>query len=113
MALTVGSLTGRVIKQVRDKWGRWVCQEFQGRADRRVVIISAYQPVANTSTSPGKITVIAQQKSLIIKEHADAIHPRTAFEMIYPHAWSNTSRRRSIFYLSETLMKCWEQIRTV
>jgi hypothetical protein len=68
-----------VTKQVRDKWGRWVCQEFQGRADRKVVIISAYQPVVNTSTLPGKITVIAQQKSLLIKENAAAIHPRTAF----------------------------------
>jgi hypothetical protein len=56
-----------------------VCQEFQGQADRKVVIISAYQPVVNMSTSPGKITVIAQQKSLIIKENAAVTHPRAAF----------------------------------
>jgi hypothetical protein len=29
--ITTGALTSRVKKQVRDKWGRWVCQEFQGK----------------------------------------------------------------------------------
>jgi hypothetical protein len=40
MALTTGSLTGRVVTQTRDKWGRWVVQEFQGRHQRRLVIFS-------------------------------------------------------------------------
>jgi hypothetical protein len=75
LALTVGSLTGRVIKQVRDKWGRWVCQEFQCQAERKLVVISAYQPVLNTSKTPENIT---QQIMLLLKGR-DESTPRTAF----------------------------------
>jgi hypothetical protein len=31
MTITVDSLMGRVVKQHRDHWGRWVLQEFTGR----------------------------------------------------------------------------------
>ena len=31
MMVTTGALTSRIKKQVRDKWGRWVCQEYQGK----------------------------------------------------------------------------------
>jgi exonuclease III len=79
MALAVGSLTGRIIKQIRDKWGRWVCQEFRGCGVRKVVIISAYQPVLNNSKTTGKITVVSQQKSLQLQDNDETSHPRTAF----------------------------------
>ena len=65
MMMTVGHLTGRVVNQVRDKWGRWTIQEFTGKNKNKVVIISVYQPVDNTS-GVGKTTVAAQQKSLLI-----------------------------------------------
>jgi hypothetical protein len=78
LAITVGSLTGRVNTQVRDKWGRWVCQEYQGRATRKVVVISAYQPVQNSSTT-GNITVAAQQQSLILREGKTPSNPRAIF----------------------------------
>ena len=42
MLLTVGSLTGRVKKQTRDKWGRWVSQEYQGSHNRVLVVITAH-----------------------------------------------------------------------
>ena len=62
MMMTVGSLTGRVRTQVNDKWGRWTCQVFQGKANRSFGIISAYQPIAKGSND-GKITVAAQHRS--------------------------------------------------
>ncbi len=79
MALAVGSLTGRIIKQIRDKWGRLVCQEFRGCGERKVVIISAYQPVLNNSKTTDKITIVTQQKSLLLQENDETSHPRTAF----------------------------------
>lgn len=79
MALSVGAITGRVIKQVRDKWGRWVSQELQGCAERKLAIISAYQPVLNKSKTPGNITVVAQQKSLLLRGQDETVNPRTAF----------------------------------
>ena len=78
MLMTVGSLTGRVCKQVRDKWGRWTCQEFQGQAQRRLIIISAYQPIFKSS-QVGKITVAAQHISLLMRTQDQVHNPRVAF----------------------------------
>ncbi|KAI2490869.1 hypothetical protein MHU86_23692 [Fragilaria crotonensis] len=75
---TVGSLMGRVVQQGRDKWGRWVFQEFIGKGNRRVVLFSAYQPVEKHS-QPGKITVAAQQKSLLCMTQDPIQNPRSAF----------------------------------
>lgn len=78
LIMTVGSLMGRVVKQSRDKWGRWVIQEFTGRGDRRVVIFSVYQPI-DKSSQQGKITVAAQQTSLLCLAQDTVTNPRTAF----------------------------------
>ena len=78
LIMTVGSLMGRVVKQSRDKWGRWVIQEFTGRGDRRVVIFSVYQPI-DKSSQQGKITVAAQQTSLLCLAQDTVKNPRTAF----------------------------------
>ena len=78
LILTVGSTTGRVVKQVRDKWGRWACQEFQGRESQRLVIISAYQPI-DSGAKAGKITVAAQHRSLLLRSDDNVQNPRTAF----------------------------------
>ena len=58
MMITTGALTSRVKKQVRDKWGRWVCQELQGKDAKQVVIMSVYQPI-DKGSQIGKITVAA------------------------------------------------------
>jgi hypothetical protein len=76
--MTVGSLTGRIFKQERDKWGRWTCQLFQGKATRRLVIISAYQPIVKGPIA-GKITVAAQHRSLLTLANESNNNPRTAF----------------------------------
>ena len=78
MMMTVGHLTGRVVNQVRDKWGRWTLQEFKGKDKTRVVIVSAYQPVDNTN-GKGKTTVSAQQQSLLIMAQDPTTNPRIAF----------------------------------
>jgi exonuclease III len=78
LILTVDSLTGRVVKQDRDKWGRWVIQEFMGRGNRRLVVFSVYQPV-DKSSQPGRVTVAAQQVSLLCLSHDSVKNPRRAF----------------------------------
>ena len=78
MIMTVDNLTGRVVNQIRDKWGRWTIQEFTGKDKTRVIIVSAYQPVEN-SNGPGKTTVAAQQQSLLIMTQDPLQNPRTAF----------------------------------
>ena len=78
MVLTTGSLTGRMCKQTRDKWGRWSCQEFQGQGGRKLVIISAYQPIVKGGTQ-GTITVASQHVSLLLRSHDTVTNPRVAF----------------------------------
>ncbi|KAI2495021.1 hypothetical protein MHU86_19496 [Fragilaria crotonensis] len=78
MVMTVGSLTGRLCKQDRDKWGRWSSQVFQGRAGRKVAIISAYQPIVKGGIA-GKITVAAQHVSLLLQSEDKISNPRVAF----------------------------------
>ena len=76
--MTVDSTTSRISKQIRDKWGRWVIQEAQGRKDRRFIIVSAYQPVDKT-VHPGSLTVASQQTSLLTASNDSTTNPRTAF----------------------------------
>ena len=76
--MAVDHLTRRVVNQVRDKWGRWTIQEVKGRDDSKVIIVSVYQPIDNTS-GVGKTTVAAQQKSLLILSQNSTTNPRTAF----------------------------------
>ena len=78
MQMTVDSLTGRIVAQKRDHYGRWVLQEFIGKKKSKVIIVSAYQPV-DKSGAPGKITVAAQQVSLLTMANDSTKNPRTAF----------------------------------
>lgn len=78
MVMTVGSLTGRLCKQERDKWGRWSSQIFQGHEGRKIAIISAYQPIVKGGTA-GKITVAAQHLSLLMQSEDNTTNPRVAF----------------------------------
>ena len=78
MMLTNGALTSRIKKQVRDKWGRWVCQEFKGKDNKQIAIMSAYQPIDKGSQT-GKITVAAQHISLLLQSQDGCTKPREAF----------------------------------
>ena len=78
MMITAGALTSRVKKQVRDKWGRWVCQEFKGKDTKQLVIMSAYQPI-DKGAHIGKISVAAQHVSLLLQSQDDCNKPRDAF----------------------------------
>jgi hypothetical protein len=78
MIMTVNSLTGRLCKQEKDKWGRWTSQVYQGQSGRKVAIISAYQPIY-TGEQVGKITVAAQHISLLIQSGDTVLNPRVAF----------------------------------
>ena len=76
--LTVGNATGRIKSQDQDKWGRWVSQTLQGSAGRQVTIVSAYQPVTDTS-KPGTVTVATQQHTLLVQQRDSILSPREAF----------------------------------
>ncbi|KAI2509160.1 hypothetical protein MHU86_5279 [Fragilaria crotonensis] len=81
MILTVDSLMGRIVRQDRDPWGRWVVQEFTGKGTRKIAVFSAYQPV-DKAISPGTITVAAQHASLLRLTQDQVLNPRTAFRGI-------------------------------
>ena len=78
MIMSIGSITGRLKKQLRDKWGRWAIHEYVGKNGRQLAIISAYQPIVKGGP-PGKITVAAQQISLLLQTKTKVTNPRTAF----------------------------------
>ena len=76
--MTTGSTTGRIRKQHRDRWGRWVAQEFSGRQATTVMIISAYQPVDKRSQE-GTNSVASQHRSLLLQSSDPTNNPRIAF----------------------------------
>ncbi|KAI2511551.1 hypothetical protein MHU86_2805 [Fragilaria crotonensis] len=76
--LTIGRTSGRVVHQTQDRWGRWVTQEFSGRAGTKVVIVSAYQPVEKRGQE-GNLTVAGQHRSLLLQAQDSVTNPRSAF----------------------------------
>ena len=94
--VTVGNISGRILHQKQDKWGRWVRQEFSGKDGARVVVISAYQPVAKHGRE-GNLTVSAQQQSLLLQNQDPTDNPRTAF-------------RRDLFNLLDTYQQAGVEI---
>lgn len=76
--LTIGNLSGRIVHQSQDRWGRWVTQEFSGRSGRKVVIVSAYQPVDKRGHE-GTLTVANQHRSLLLHSQDTVSNPRSAF----------------------------------
>lgn len=78
MSITVGDMTGRIIKQGHDKWGRWTSQTLRGAGSTSLTVISAYQVVSD-SPHTGLTTATAQQKSLLIQSN-DPLTPRQAFK---------------------------------
>ena len=78
LVLTVESLTGRICKQIRDKWGRWSGQEYLCQGGKKLVVLSAYQPIVKGGCT-GKITVAAQHLSLLLASQDKTTNPRVAF----------------------------------
>ena len=76
--ITTQHLTSRVTQQLRDKWGRWTIQEYQGHNGCKLVIISAYQVVSKRNKN-GLITAAAQQQSLLLTEGDKIQDPCAAF----------------------------------
>jgi exonuclease III len=77
--LSTGSITGRVRQQYRDKWGRWVVQEFSRSHFSTLMVVSAYQPVDKRSQE-GTNSVSSQQRSLLLQTSDSTNDPRTAFK---------------------------------
>lgn len=76
--LSSGDITGRVLHQAQDKWGRWVSQTYQGKHGMNIMVISAYQVVGKPA-KPGCITTASQQQSLLLQAQDVFTNPRTAF----------------------------------
>ena len=76
--VTAGDLTGRVISQTTDKWGRWVTHTYKGRGEMSIAVISAYQ-VVNKTPMAGTITAASQQQSLLLQSNDHILDPRQAF----------------------------------
>ncbi|KAI2511569.1 hypothetical protein MHU86_2823 [Fragilaria crotonensis] len=62
----------------QDRWGRWVIQEFSGRAGIKLIIVSAYQPVDRRGHE-GNLTVASQHRSLLLQTQDALNNPRSAF----------------------------------
>ena len=78
MNIAIGDMTGRIITQTHDHWGRWTSQTFRGSGNTNVTVISAYQVVSDNPHT-GLTTATAQQQSLLIQSQ-DSITPRKAFK---------------------------------
>ena len=77
--IATGNVTGRIRKQHRDKWGRWVIQEYSGKNSGTVMIISAYQPV-DKRNKEGNTSVASQHRSLLLQSSDPIDDPRLAFQ---------------------------------
>jgi exonuclease III len=79
MITTVGDITGRVISQSQDKWGRWSYHTIRGSGSTVITVISAYQVVTDNPNS-GTTTAAAQQRSLLLQARDQEQKPRKAFK---------------------------------
>ncbi len=78
MIVSIGDITGRIVVQSHDKWGRWTSQTFRGISGVNLTVISAYQ-VVTKNPHTGLTTATSQQQSLLIKSQ-DTSTPRRAFK---------------------------------
>ena len=76
--VSAGDITGRLLQDAKDPWGRWVSHTYQGRGNMTITIFSAYQVVSKEIT-PGSTTTAAQQHSLLLQQNDPVLNPRTAF----------------------------------
>ena len=74
--ITSGDLSGRIIQEEKDPWGRWVTHTYQGQGTTKLTIFSAYQVVAKEIV-PGSTTTAAQQHSLLLQQQDAVLNPRT------------------------------------
>jgi hypothetical protein len=81
MLMTMADISGRVINQHKDKWGRWTSQTLRGTQGRRLSIVSAYQVVTDKPTSR-LTTAASQQLSLLIQERDPIQFPCQALKWL-------------------------------
>jgi exonuclease III len=79
LILSTGSITGRIHLAGTDKWGRWSYHSFVGQNGRKLMIISAYQPVSMARANLGSFTVSSQQRCMLLQANDTIDNPRKAF----------------------------------
>jgi len=79
MIVSTGSITGRVIENNYDPWGRWSYQIFRGMRGKKITFISAYQVVKTSGNITHKTTIAAQQMQLLFMQNDPILSPRAAF----------------------------------
>jgi hypothetical protein len=77
--MSVGDITGQIMLQGQEKWGRWTSQTIRGTGTTNVTIISAYQVVTD-NPNIGITTASAQQRSLLLQTRDSEQRPRKAFK---------------------------------
>ena len=75
--MSVVNTTSQLRDRCQDNWGRWTSQNFQGRAERLVTVISAYQVITDTPAK-GTTTAAAQQYSLLKQTNDTTSSPQVA-----------------------------------
>ena len=80
MIASINHVTGWVIDQHQDKWGRWSSQTFRGNQGRRLTVVSAYQQVATNKPHSGLMTAASQQLRLLLWDQDEVQSPRIAFK---------------------------------
>ena len=73
--VSAGDVSGRIVHQEKDKWGRWVSQVYQGRGSIKIAIYLAYQ-VVEKEVKLGCITTASQQQSLLIQAQDPITNPK-------------------------------------
>ena len=76
MGLT-GALTGRIRERIDDKYGRWCGVRLEGRDDRKISILTAYN--VPQDISQGDDTLHSQQTSMYMLDGIDNPNPRKLF----------------------------------
>ena len=109
LVLTTGSVTGRICKQIRDKWGRRSGQEYLCHGGRKLVVLSVYQPIVKGGMQ-GKITVAAQHVSLVVSSNDKSQHCIHAlhFDETLWRAYRNILECNMIFSWPGISMKSWD-----
>ena len=72
-----GALTGRIRERIDDKYGRWCGVRLEGRDDRKILILTAYN--VPQDISQGDDTLHSQQTSMYMLDGIDNPNPRKLF----------------------------------
>ena len=78
MIFTRGNWSGREVERGEDKLGRWTYTSLNGKADRKLTIISTYCVCDQKSHGDGNCTIYMQQEYDLLNAGRECTDPREA-----------------------------------